>query len=70
MSGPQCCANPPTLDPSSGAGHVEKVGGLDSYVSGSPDSELAILLVSDIYGNASFPLKMLLFKLAFQISYL
>ncbi|KAB5531893.1 hypothetical protein DKX38_018563 [Salix brachista] len=48
MSGPQCCANPPTLNPSSGAGHVEKVGGLDSYVSGSPDSKLVILLVSDI----------------------
>uniref|UniRef100_A0A6N2LZ72 Dienelactone hydrolase domain-containing protein n=1 Tax=Salix viminalis TaxID=40686 RepID=A0A6N2LZ72_SALVM len=49
MSGPRCCANPPTLNPSSGAGHVEKVGGLDSYVSGSPDSKLVILLVSDIY---------------------
>ncbi|KAG6766492.1 hypothetical protein POTOM_030578 [Populus tomentosa] len=50
MAGPQCCAHPPTLNPSSGAGHVEKVGGLDSYVSGSPDSKLAILLVSDVYG--------------------
>ncbi|KAG6764831.1 hypothetical protein POTOM_032319 [Populus tomentosa] len=50
MAGPQCCAHPPTLNPSSGAGHVEKFGGLDSYVSGSPDSKLAILLVSDVYG--------------------
>ncbi|KAB5545424.1 hypothetical protein DKX38_013536 [Salix brachista] len=52
MSGPQCCANPPTLNPSSGAGHVENVGGLDSYVSGSPHSKLAILLVSDVYAES------------------
>jgi hypothetical protein len=51
MAGPQCCAHPPTLNPSVGAGHVEKVGGLDTYVSGSPDSKLAILLVSDVYGK-------------------
>ncbi|KAK3440893.1 hypothetical protein EUGRSUZ_B01151 [Eucalyptus grandis] len=50
MSGPQCCANPPTLDPSNGAGHVEQVGGLDAYVVGSLDSKLAIILLSDIFG--------------------
>ncbi|XP_048136184.1 endo-1,3;1,4-beta-D-glucanase-like [Rhodamnia argentea] len=50
MSGPQCCENPPTLDPSSGAGHVEQLGGLDAYVIGSPDSKLAIILLSDIFG--------------------
>ncbi|EXB95843.1 hypothetical protein L484_010042 [Morus notabilis] len=50
MSGPQCCSNPPTLNPSSGEGHVEKLGGLDSYVTGSPNSKLAVLLISDIYG--------------------
>lgn len=50
MSGPQCCSNPPTLNPTSGSGHVEKLGGLDSYLTGSPDSKLAIVLVSDIYG--------------------
>ncbi|KAF2311066.1 hypothetical protein GH714_019337 [Hevea brasiliensis] len=44
MSGPQCCANPPTLNPASGAGHVEKVGGLNSYVTGPSDSKLAIIL--------------------------
>uniref|UniRef100_A0A6N2LVZ1 Dienelactone hydrolase domain-containing protein n=1 Tax=Salix viminalis TaxID=40686 RepID=A0A6N2LVZ1_SALVM len=67
MSGPQCCANPPTLNPSSGAGHVEKVGGLDSYVSGSPDSKLAILLVSDVYGYEAPNLRKLADKIAVLI---
>ena len=51
MSGPQCCSNPPTLNPNSGAGHVEQLGGLSTYVSGSPNSKLAILLISDVYGT-------------------
>lgn len=50
MSGPQCCSNPPTLNPGSGEGHVEKLGGLDTYVTGSLDSKLGVLLVSDIFG--------------------
>ncbi|CAL8991639.1 unnamed protein product, partial [Prunus brigantina] len=50
MSGPQCCSNPPALNPSSGSGHVEKLGGFNSYVTGSPDSKLAILLVHDGFG--------------------
>lgn len=52
MSGPQCCSNPPSLEPSSGAGHVEKLGGVDSYVSGLPQSTSAVILVSDIFGNS------------------
>lgn len=51
MSGPQCCSNPPTLNPSSGSGHVEKLAGLDSYLTGSPDSKLAVLLIADIFGT-------------------
>lgn len=51
MSGPQCCSNPPALNPSSGSGHVEKFGGFNSYVTGSPDSKLAILLVHDGFGT-------------------
>ncbi|GLT70976.1 hypothetical protein SLA2020_430220 [Shorea laevis] len=50
MSGPQCCSHPPTLDPSSGAGHVVQLGGLGSYVAGSADSKLAVLIISDIFG--------------------
>ncbi|KAL6293322.1 hypothetical protein ACE6H2_001464 [Prunus campanulata] len=64
MSGPQCCSNPPTLNPSSGSGHVEKFGGLDTYVTGSPDSKLAILLVSDIYGYDAPNLRKLADKVA------
>ncbi|GAY50626.1 hypothetical protein CUMW_128130 [Citrus unshiu] len=56
MSGPQCCANPPTLNPNSGAGHVEKLGGLDTYVTGSPDSKLAALLISDIFAKVAVQL--------------
>nr|ACU19417.1 unknown [Glycine max] len=48
MSGPECCSNPPVLNPNAGAGHVEKLAGLNSYLSGSPNS-IAILLISDIY---------------------
>ena len=54
MSGPQCCSNPPTLNPNAGAGHVEQLGGLSTYVSGSPNSKLAILLISDVYGTHTF----------------
>ncbi|XP_030536072.1 endo-1,3;1,4-beta-D-glucanase-like [Rhodamnia argentea] len=50
MSGPQCCENPPALDPSCGSGRLEQLGSLNAYVVGSRDSELAILLLSDIFG--------------------
>ncbi|CAH9102842.1 unnamed protein product [Cuscuta europaea] len=50
MSGTQCCENPPTLNPSSGTGSVAELGGLKSYITGSSNSNLAIILVSDIYG--------------------
>ncbi|XP_008223022.1 PREDICTED: endo-1,3;1,4-beta-D-glucanase-like isoform X2 [Prunus mume] len=64
MSGLQCCSNPPTINPSSGSGHVEKLGGLDSYVTGFPDSKLAILLVSDIFGFEAPNLRKLADKVA------
>ncbi|KAK9086661.1 hypothetical protein Syun_029055 [Stephania yunnanensis] len=50
MSSPQCCDNPPTLSSTSGSGRVEEVGGVKSYVSGSIDSNAAVVLVSDVYG--------------------
>ncbi|CAH9140563.1 unnamed protein product [Cuscuta epithymum] len=50
MSGTQCCENPPTLNPSSGTGSVAELGGLKSYITGSSNSNLAIILVSDIFG--------------------
>lgn len=60
MSGHACCSNPPILNPFSGAGHVEKIGGLDAYLTGSPLSTKAILFVSDIYGTNLFLLLFLL----------
>ncbi|KAJ3693723.1 hypothetical protein LUZ60_009203 [Juncus effusus] len=50
MAGAQCCENPPTLDPAYGAGHVADIGGLKAYLAGSPESKLAVLLASDVYG--------------------
>ncbi|GAB2295147.1 hypothetical protein Dimus_029321 [Dionaea muscipula] len=64
MSGQQCCDNPPTLAPVSGAGHVEELGGLNSYVTGSPDSNLAVLLISDIFGYEAPNLRKLADKVA------
>ncbi|KAK7264536.1 hypothetical protein RJT34_32145 [Clitoria ternatea] len=64
MSGPQCCSNPPVLNPTGGAGHVEKLAGLDSYLTGSPHSNLALLLISDVYGYEAPNLRNLADKIA------
>ncbi|GMJ01851.1 hypothetical protein like AT3G23600 [Hibiscus trionum] len=64
MSGPQCCSNPPTLDAASGAGHVENLSGFNTYVSGSLQSNLAILLVSDVFGYEAPNLRKLADKVA------
>ncbi|MCL7025809.1 hypothetical protein MKW94_018410 [Papaver nudicaule] len=64
MAGVQCCENPPTLSSSSGNGCVQQLGGLQTYVSGSLDSKLGILLVSDIYGYEAPNLRKLADKVA------
>ncbi|GLT70973.1 hypothetical protein SLA2020_430190 [Shorea laevis] len=64
MSGPQCCSNSPTLDPSAVAGHVVQLGGLSTYVSGSPDSNLAILLISNVFGYETPNLRKIADKVA------
>ncbi|KAK7363692.1 hypothetical protein VNO77_05843 [Canavalia gladiata] len=64
MSGPECCSNPPTLNPSGGAGHVEKIGTVHSYFTGSPHSKFAVLLVSDIFGYEAPNLRKLADKVA------
>ncbi|XP_020527132.1 endo-1,3;1,4-beta-D-glucanase isoform X2 [Amborella trichopoda] len=64
MAGPQCCENPPTLRSSSGEGHVEELGGLKAYVTGSSDSKRAIVLVSDIFGFEAPNLRRLADKVA------
>ncbi|KAM7254102.1 hypothetical protein ACFE04_031784 [Oxalis oulophora] len=50
MSGSQCCENPPELSSSSGTGSIELVGGLKTYVTGSSQSNRAIILISDVFG--------------------
>ncbi|KAF9663388.1 hypothetical protein SADUNF_Sadunf17G0044700 [Salix dunnii] len=46
MSSSQCLENPPNLTPGYGGGTVQEFGGLETYVTGPSDSNLAILLLS------------------------
>lgn len=64
MSGPQCCENPPVLSSTSGVGNVVEIAGLKSYVTGSSDSKLAVLLISDVYGYEAPNLRKLADKIA------
>ncbi|CAL9170634.1 unnamed protein product [Musa hybrid cultivar] len=55
MASSQCCANPPTLSPACGDGIVvDDLGGVRAYTAGSPNSKLAVLLISDIFGDVLF----------------
>ena len=52
MASPQCCANPPTLNPAAGEGKVvDSFGGIKAYVAGAKESKAAVVLISDVYGN-------------------
>ncbi|XP_031389454.1 endo-1,3;1,4-beta-D-glucanase-like isoform X2 [Punica granatum] len=64
MSGPQCCENPPTLNPSCGSGRLEKIAGLNAYVTGLPESKLTVLLVPDVFGYEAPNLRKLADKVA------
>ncbi|OMO55078.1 Dienelactone hydrolase [Corchorus capsularis] len=51
MSSSQCFENPPSKSTAwQGAGSVQEIGGFPAYVTGPPDSKLAILLVHDAFG--------------------
>ncbi|XP_075653617.1 endo-1,3;1,4-beta-D-glucanase-like [Castanea sativa] len=50
MSCSQCFENPPNLSSTCGVGTVQDFGGLQTYITGSLDSKLAIILLSDIFG--------------------
>nr|GMC72213.1 endo-1,3;1,4-beta-D-glucanase-like isoform X1 [Ipomoea batatas] len=63
MSAPHCIANPPKLCSTYGAGQVQQLGGLNCYVSGSLDSKLAVLLVSDVFGYEATNLRKLADKI-------
>ncbi|KAF5956337.1 hypothetical protein HYC85_003562 [Camellia sinensis] len=66
MARAQCCENAPTLLGSSyRAVHVEEFGGLKTYIFGSPNSKLGILLVSDVFGT--FPIAIFVFFLPYLI---
>ncbi|PWA64578.1 alpha/beta-Hydrolases superfamily protein [Artemisia annua] len=45
--GPECCSNPPAIISGS---DVVQIGSLNSYVSGNPDSNIGVILVSDVFG--------------------
>ncbi|XP_062098394.1 endo-1,3;1,4-beta-D-glucanase-like [Humulus lupulus] len=64
MAGSQCCSNPPTLNPHGGAGTVELLGGLKTYISASSNSKHAVLLISDIFGYEAPNIRMVADKVA------
>lgn len=64
MSSPQCFENPPKLTPDYGAGTVQELGGLKTYVTGASDSKLAILLIADAFGYEAPNLRKLADKVA------
>ncbi|ERN12385.1 hypothetical protein AMTR_s00025p00111790 [Amborella trichopoda] len=64
MAGSQGCENPPILSSSCGEGLIEEIGSLNAYVTGSPDSKLAILFISDVFGYEAPNLRKLADKVA------
>ncbi|KAK4433977.1 1,4-beta-D-glucanase [Sesamum alatum] len=64
VSSHQCTDNPPTLSPNSGVGKVQQLGGLNSYISGSANSDTSVVLISDVYGYEAPHLRMLADKVA------
>ncbi|PON59777.1 Dienelactone hydrolase [Trema orientale] len=64
MARAQCCSNPPTLNPNGGAGTVEELGGLSTYISGSTNSKLAVILVSDAFGYEAPNIRLVADKVA------
>ncbi|KAK6265901.1 hypothetical protein QUC31_016738 [Theobroma cacao] len=64
MSSSQCFENPPSKNAAFGAGTVQELGGLTAYLTGPPDSKLAILLISDVFGSEVPNLRKLADKVA------
>ncbi|KAJ0744870.1 putative dienelactone hydrolase, alpha/Beta hydrolase [Helianthus annuus] len=64
MSGPECCQNPPVTSSGGESGELLQIGSLNSYVSGNPDSKVAVLLVSDVFGYEAPKLRQLADKVA------
>lgn len=53
MATSACYENPPAVSSNCGAGTVQELGGLQTYLTGPFYSKLAILLVSDVFGTNS-----------------
>uniref|UniRef100_A0ACD5TH19 Uncharacterized protein n=1 Tax=Avena sativa TaxID=4498 RepID=A0ACD5TH19_AVESA len=65
MASPQCCANPPTLNPACGQGKVvDSFGGIPAYVAGTEDSKAAVILISDVFGFEAPKLRKIADKVA------
>eukprot|EP00268_Persea_americana_P002655 TRINITY_DN10826_c0_g1_i1.p1 TRINITY_DN10826_c0_g1~~TRINITY_DN10826_c0_g1_i1.p1 ORF type:complete len:240 (+),score=68.73 TRINITY_DN10826_c0_g1_i1:121-840(+) len=64
MASSQCCENPPILSSTCGEGTVENLGGLKTYITGSPLSHRAAILLSDIFGYEAPNLRKLADKVA------
>ncbi|KAM0902365.1 hypothetical protein ACQ4PT_019395 [Festuca glaucescens] len=65
MASPQCCANPPTLNPAGAEGKaVDSFGGIPAYVAGAEDSKAAVILISDIFGFEAPKLRKIADKVA------
>ncbi|KAK3417661.1 endo-1,3;1,4-beta-D-glucanase-like [Eucalyptus grandis] len=64
MSSSQCFENPPNLSSTCGAGHIEELAGLKTYVTGPSDSKRAVLLIADAFGYEAPKLRKLADKIA------
>ncbi|KAI3814825.1 hypothetical protein L1987_14470 [Smallanthus sonchifolius] len=64
MSGPACCENPPGVSSGDESGEIKQIASLNSYVSGNPDSKIAVLLISDVYGYGAPKLRQIADKVA------
>ncbi|XVF64984.1 hypothetical protein PTKIN_Ptkin09bG0210400 [Pterospermum kingtungense] len=64
MLSSHCFENPPSKSTACGAGSVQEVAGLATYVTGPPDSNLAILLIADAFGYETPNLRKLADKVA------
>ncbi|XP_039157171.1 endo-1,3;1,4-beta-D-glucanase-like [Eucalyptus grandis] len=64
MSSSQCFENPPDLSSTCGAGRVEELAGLKTYVTGPSDSKRAVILITDVFGYEAPKLRKLADKVA------